>query len=604
MCYVGKRAAYMCKENIIVISWLHAPVERYHAAGYGSYDSLFLADGHLAINKKIFTNIKKVITNTVVFSVHNPVDFTKIKHEKIEKTEKSKKLFYIGRLAEEKRLDVVILAMGRVNGFELHIIGEGEQEYKDFLIRTAKENGASGKIHWYGWRENPWSYAKDAYALVLASEYEGFPLVAIEAQARAIPVISTPVSGLVELIKPGINGFFFPFGDADALSEVLNAISTGVLPPILPESCRKAVDNFRMEIALLDLECKLKEFYDNLERLRRSGGSSHILYGGDKISVIIPCYNVENYFEECMESLLNQTISLNMLEIVLVDDASTDGTMQVLKKYEKKYPENVLLVSCDENAGPGAARNTGLNYASGKYIVFIDADDYIKEDMLQIMYEKIGIYDCDMVECGYYMFTDDGRGKVFENTECFYNLTHRNEKRRYIVERGSFNSCWGKIYKKEFIEKNQICFPEHIFMEDIYFYQLCMMYADSCYVVQNPLYCYRYNFDSIMHNPSYPSYAMDGFYVQEMVYQELERQGKIEGYEQEMALIYYVKGFCGPASGIDLDGNIENRKNLQLIKSKMTEHFPNIMENPYILQDKSEYNTRYLDLLQQEYLEK
>ena len=601
MCYVGKKAAMHVKKDIAVISWLHAPVERYHAAGYGSYDSLFLADGHLAISAYIYKNLKKYIENAVVFLVHNPVDFSEVKIKKIRKRKGVKKLFFIGRLAEEKRIEVIIQAMGSVNGlYELHIIGEGEQEYKDFLVHTAKENGVFSRIHWYGWKENPWGYAEDADALVLASEYEGFPLTAIEAQARGVPVISTPVSGLVELIKPGVNGFFFPFGDGDALSEVLNARSAGVLPPIMPENCRKAVDCFRMEIALLDMECKLKEFYNNLARLKQSGGSRQILYSGERISVIIPCYNAENYFTECMESLLKQTIPLDMLEMILVDDASTDGTLEILKKYEEQFSENILLISCDENEGPGAARNMGLNYASGEYVVFVDADDYIKEDMLQKMYEKIKLYDCDMAECGYHMFTDDGRGKTFENRECFYNLIQNDEKRKYIVERGSFNSCWGKIYKREFIEKYQIRFPEHIYMEDIYFHQLCMMCAESCYVLSQASYFYRYNYDSIMHNPLYSSYVMDGFYVQEMVYQELEKQGKIEGYEQELALIYYVKGFCGPVSCMNLDKNAEDRKNLQLIKSKMTEHFPDILKNSYILQDKSEYNARYMVLLQQD----
>ena len=85
---------------------------------------------------------------------------------------------------------------------------------------------------------------------------------------------------------------------------------------------------------------------------------------GEKISVIIPCYNVKDMVSECLDSIVAQTIGLEHLEIILIDDASADETVSVLKKYEEKYPDNIMLVLCEKNGRQGTARNIGLSYAT------------------------------------------------------------------------------------------------------------------------------------------------------------------------------------------------------------------------------------------------
>ena len=94
-----------------------------------------------------------------------------------------------------------------------------------------------------------------------------------------------------------------------------------------------------------------------------------------KISIIIPCYNAQQYLDRCLLSLVNQTIDLDKLEIICVNDASTDGTWDKLCSWESRYPENFLLVDCEKNGKLGRARNIGLSYATGDYIAFLDADD-------------------------------------------------------------------------------------------------------------------------------------------------------------------------------------------------------------------------------------
>lgn len=402
MCYVAKKAAFLVQKEMLTISWLHEPIVRYEMAGYGSYDSLFLADAHLAISKDIYTDIQNNCKETPVLLIRNPVDFSKIQMRHVQRkvtTQEKKKLFFVGRLDEQKRVDVIIRAMSLVkDAWELHVIGEGAKDYEEGLKKIAQECNAGDCIRWYGWKNDPWCYVKDADAMVMASDFEGFPLTAIEAQANGISVIATPTSGITELIKPGKNGFLYPFGDFKALAEILMAIDKGILPKILPEECKRAVEVHRKEISLADFEAKLREIVYCNKQLLQIGAIERILYSGDKISIIVPCYNAEKYIAACIESIFAQTVPLEMLEMIFIDDVSTDRTCQIIKSYEERYPENILLIECEKNAGLEAARNIGLQYATGDYIIFVDADEFIKKDMVQKQYEKMALYQYDIIE--------------------------------------------------------------------------------------------------------------------------------------------------------------------------------------------------------------
>ncbi len=104
-----------------------------------------------------------------------------------------------------------------------------------------------------------------------------------------------------------------------------------------------------------------------------------------KISIIIPCYNAFPYSSDCMEALEKQTIGMDALEIILVNDASTDQTFQMLCKWEQKYPESIMVINLEENGKQGRARNIGIEYASGEFIGYVDIDDTIDPHM----YDKL-----------------------------------------------------------------------------------------------------------------------------------------------------------------------------------------------------------------------
>jgi UDP-D-galactose:(glucosyl)LPS alpha-1,6-D-galactosyltransferase len=269
-CYIAKKASALLGKKWTVISWLHAPAERYEASGYGGYAYLSTADMHFAISRQIADGIRKNIPDSVVFNVRNPVkmpnyaDISKIGKIHLNgKADEAEKhiMLYVGRISEEKRLDVIISALAQVNDtWKLRIIGTGEKSpYTDGLRRLVEDAGLADDIEWLGWKENPWDFAEGVNVLVMASEFEGFMLVAIEAMSRGIPVVSTPVGVAAELIQPGVNGYLFPQGDAEALTEVLQAISKGVLPEIDPKECIKTAQYYSVENALGDFEDKLRQ---------------------------------------------------------------------------------------------------------------------------------------------------------------------------------------------------------------------------------------------------------------------------------------------------------------------------------------------------------
>jgi len=147
----------------------------------------------------------------------------------------------------------------------------------------------------------------------------------------------------------------------------------------------------------------------------------------DKISVIIPVYNAAKYLPKCIDSVLNQTYK--NLEIILVDDGSTDESGKISDKYS--YKDNRVIVIHKENGGTSDARNKGIKAATGKYIGFIDSDDYIETDMYEILLKTLYAYDADIVECAFYRIKKDNLilpPKYFSGTPEQFNVSQAMEE--------------------------------------------------------------------------------------------------------------------------------------------------------------------------------
>ena len=217
-----------------------------------------------------------------------------------------------------------------------------------------------------------------------------------------------------------------------------------------------------------------------------------------KISVIIPCYNVEKLVSRCLESVLTQSVGLEHLEIILVDDASTDNTLEVLKSYEQRYPENIMIIACDTNGKQGTARNIALQYASGEYISFVDSDDVIHRDMYKILMEIAGATDSDIVQFRYICRNSIEEVNTEETLKDIsykeYDFSDFQKRRLLFIDDSILNqSCTTKFYKRELIEKAGVRFAEGMAYEEPLFTYPLKYYVNKVAVTETFLYYYISN---------------------------------------------------------------------------------------------------------------
>lgn len=223
-----------------------------------------------------------------------------------------------------------------------------------------------------------------------------------------------------------------------------------------------------------------------------------------KISIIVPAYNSEKTISRCIESLINQ--SLKELEIILVDDNSTDSTYTIMKKYQQQYPSRIVLLSVNkpkDTYGPGEARNEGLKEAKGTYIGFVDSDDWGDSSLFRTAYENAMKEDADIAIFGVKdelsnNLCSEIRYQYEQNTinhiYALNMLCRLNNNDRYI----SPMVCQ-KIYRKDFLKRNHIFFEPNSYYEDDQFSFYCFLHDCKIVLVPEVYYHYYQNTGSITH---------------------------------------------------------------------------------------------------------
>lgn len=215
-----------------------------------------------------------------------------------------------------------------------------------------------------------------------------------------------------------------------------------------------------------------------------------------EISVVVPIYNIENYLDKCLTSLKNQ--NFESYEVILVDDGSTDGSKKIAQKYVENHGETFTLI-CQENKGLSGARNTGMQYAKGKYICFVDSDDYVEECYLQKLHACALDFDADLVFCA--LRSVDEKGNVIKNVledgfEHGKVYTIKERKDLLLTQ----NAAWNKLYKKEIIDNNGLEFTMGAWYEDLRFVKKYMMFASKFVYCDAVLYNYLIRQGSIMNS--------------------------------------------------------------------------------------------------------
>lgn len=219
-----------------------------------------------------------------------------------------------------------------------------------------------------------------------------------------------------------------------------------------------------------------------------------------KVSIIVPVYKAEQYLQQCVESLLAQT--LDGVEIILVDDGSPDRCGEICDVYAARY-DNIVVLHL-QNGGPSRARNMGLTVAHGKYIGFADADDYVQPEMFEKLYREAEQNLADIVMCGYVIDDGNTRRSVKMEYEQEYSGHERIVKSLSALystrNHSGLYSVWNKLFINNLLHTHRIQFDERLIRaEDAWFVFDCLKVADKVRFVDEALYNYRQVLTSTMH---------------------------------------------------------------------------------------------------------
>lgn len=277
----------------------------------------------------------------------------------------------------------------------------------------------------------------------------------------------------------------------------------------------------------------------------------------DKISVVIPCYNVGKYIDRCLDSVFRQTYPIESTEVLCVNDASADDTLDKLKEWEKRYPDNMMVIDCEENGHLGKARNIGLSYATGDWIAFIDSDDWIDPEYLKLMYEAASTDEYQIAGCTFIRDAAppdegiSGRREQEDDKDAIsddavakhpYHISSIAERKAFFHEQPLKLYAWGKIIKREFLLENEIFFPEHVAYEDIVWGNLVNMYLERAVLIDRPMYHYFINPGSIVLKKN-EAYHIDHITTQEIMWTQLTGRGFNLEYMDNFKYEYLYNGY-------------------------------------------------------------
>lgn len=257
-----------------------------------------------------------------------------------------------------------------------------------------------------------------------------------------------------------------------------------------------------------------------------------------KISIIVPVYNASKYLSECLDSIAKQT--LKDIEIICINDGSTDNSLQILNDYFAKDKRFVIINQ--ENQGVSVARNTGIESAKGDYIAFVDSDDYIKSDFLEILYSKavknnaeISAADIVYVANGKLKYDNYMSKQTFKANKSL--LTSYKDKSKFVR---SVN-VWNKLYRTDFINKYNLKFMRGCkFGEDTCFIFLAVSLAQKISLTRDTAYYYRKNDESVTKNAFNSSLVFDLVntmdYIQKLLIQKID-EGVLS---KEYLMLFYA----------------------------------------------------------------
>jgi len=334
----------------------------------------------------------------------------------------------------------------------------------------------------------------------------------------------------------------------------------------------------------LDISSKIIKFEDNFEFYRNlmAKRKADRIRAEKKpiISVIVPCYNVEKYIDRCMESIVGQTIGIENLQVIIVDNASTDSTLEMMRKWEKRFPNNIVLVTYNENICPGGARNIGMCYADAEYIGFVDSDDWVDLDIYEIFYDRIKEKKWEVVKCKFIhenydqLEYNDNNGNVicyeFEKKNGFYDGGIPDAGKN-----GTLCYAWGGVYLSDIIFKNNIWFVDKLQYEDNYWLSVIKLYTKDMCIIDKCMYHY-WCAESSVSSKRNAEHHLDTLYVEILILEEYKKRGAFEAFylrlEHEFMQRFYFDFLRRVFMLFDYMPDVIN-----FMKETIYDYFPNFM---------------------------
>lgn len=247
------------------------------------------------------------------------------------------------------------------------------------------------------------------------------------------------------------------------------------------------------------------------------------------VSVIVPVYNVEKYLDECLSSLVNQTLS--ELEIIVVNDGTKDNSQSIIDHYVKQYPNKVVSL-IKENGGLGDARNYGIPYAKGEYIGFVDSDDIVHLEMYEKMFNKAKLEDSDLVLCDLEYFYETSSEKMVK--EGLVQIENIDVNKTVFL---SPLFAWNKLYRKSLFIESGLKYPVGLWYEDIPVTVPFFTLAKKISYVHETLIYYRQRSTSIMGSVDNPK-VKDIFDIMHLCLNYFKDHNLLETYHDELEFLF------------------------------------------------------------------
>lgn len=291
------------------------------------------------------------------------------------------------------------------------------------------------------------------------------------------------------------------------------------------------------------------------------------------LSVVIPVYNAEKYLKRCLDSVFTAVaFSKVSAEIILVDNGSTDRSLEVAKEFSTKSPLKVSVLHC-HTKGAAAAKNFGVPYAKGKYIWFIDSDDAISEKSVKLLISKAERAKADIVMMGANRVYPDGHKDYLSAID----ETKPDFKSRF-VRYGA--GQWQFIFLRDFWVKHDFCFKEGFIHEDMEMISALILYTDKFTHIDKPLYTYYQNKNSVLHKLEWDPHYLDIFPALSGLYSRFSKMGAVNEYHDELEWFFIWNLLIDSASDFAKfpEGKVGFRKSREML----SKYFPNWRKNRFL----------------------